>query len=286
VTIGACYLSPEGVVLGADSTTTYGTPTSPHYFNNAQKLFEVGEDSTLGAVTWGMGGLNATSHRSLLAKLDDSLAATPAESALQVAERWISLFWSVYDDPSSPNADLIKICRELASKPTRSDEEEKQLFELSNALQVGFCIAGRLKSRREPFAYEVIFGPTALPPVPRELSIGWQFWGAPNKIQRLIFGCDDGIKNAITRSGKWSGTKEDLDSLVLAHALIHPIVPIRDAVDFVHSCISSTIKAFKFSTMSQICGGPIELAVVTTDRPFRWVRHKAWDAAINEGGGA
>ena len=89
----ACYLSPEGVVLGADSTTTYGTPTSPHYFNNAQKLFEVGEDSTLGAVTWGMGGLNATSHRSLLAKLDDSLAATPAESALQVAERWISLFW-------------------------------------------------------------------------------------------------------------------------------------------------------------------------------------------------
>jgi hypothetical protein len=47
VTIAICYVSPEGVVLGADSTTTYGT----HHFNNSQKLFEVGEDSSLAIVT-------------------------------------------------------------------------------------------------------------------------------------------------------------------------------------------------------------------------------------------
>jgi hypothetical protein len=29
VTIAACYVSPEGVVLGADSTSTYGSPTLP-----------------------------------------------------------------------------------------------------------------------------------------------------------------------------------------------------------------------------------------------------------------
>jgi 20S proteasome alpha/beta subunit len=44
VTIAVCYISPEGVVLGADSTTTY----APHiHFNNSQKLFEIGENRRL-----------------------------------------------------------------------------------------------------------------------------------------------------------------------------------------------------------------------------------------------
>jgi hypothetical protein len=32
-----------------------------------------------------------------------------------------------------------------------------------------------------------------------------------------------------------------------------------------------------------VCGGPIEIAVISSDRKFRWVRHKEWDAAIAEG---
>jgi hypothetical protein len=35
VTIATCYVSPEGVVLGADSTSTVGTPGNFHYFNYA-----------------------------------------------------------------------------------------------------------------------------------------------------------------------------------------------------------------------------------------------------------
>jgi hypothetical protein len=153
----------------------------------------------------------------------------------------------------------------------------------SESLVAGFCIGGYLESDRKAFAYEIVFDPLGQKPQPKAIAPGWRFWGAPNMIQRLIFGCDDGIKNAIMQSGKWGGTRPELDALVGQHALSHPIVPIRDAIDFVHACIASTIKAFKFSNHSQICGGPIEIAVVTTDRNFRWVRHKAWDAAINEG---
>jgi len=46
MTIAACYLSGEGVVLGADSTTTMfvpamdpGAPGADHHYNFAQKLF-------------------------------------------------------------------------------------------------------------------------------------------------------------------------------------------------------------------------------------------------------
>lgn len=103
-------------------------------------------------------------------------------------------------------------------------------------------------------------------------------------ILRLLKGCDEGLRQNILSSGKWAGSEQDLNALINQHTLGHAILPIRDAVDFTHACIASTIKALKFSNFSQICGGPIEIAVITVDRNFRWVRHKTWDAAIGDGG--
>lgn len=61
-------------------------------------------------------------------------------------------------------------------------------------------------------------------------------------------------------------------------------VPIREAIDWVYASIYTTIKTMKFSHMAPVCGGPVEIAVITTDRLFRWVRHKRFDTAISEGG--
>ncbi len=62
------------------------------------------------------------------------------------------------------------------------------------------------------------------------------------------------------------------------------LLPIREAIDWVHASIYTTFKTMKFSHMAPVCGGAIEIAVATTDRKFRWVRHKEFDAAIGEGG--
>jgi hypothetical protein len=167
----------------------------------------------------------------------------------------------------------------------RTEDEEKQFNILRRVLVSGFCIAGHILPDRTPAAFEIVFDPLGPKPTPTQKPYGYWFWGAPNMIQRLIFGLDDGLKTSIMTSGKWTGTLADLETLSAQHTLAHPIIPIRDAIDFVHSFIFSTIKAFKFSTHSQICGGPIELAVITTDRRFRWIRHKELDAAISEGEG-
>ena len=91
------------------------------------------------------------------------------------------------------------------------------------------------------------------------------------------------MRDAILRSGKWTGSDNDLDMIIQAHRLMHPAtVPIREAIDFTHACLLTTIKALKFSSQSRRCGGPIEIAVITTDRRFRWVQHKEWNAAIRE----
>jgi hypothetical protein len=291
LTIAACYLSPEGVVLGADSATTYG---HLHY-NNSQKLFQIGHHSSLGIVTWGLGGLQVKSHRTLIALLDDALEANKPTSVKDVADRWVDLFWNAYTDANCPIAPFIRRCKDLdAKKPfnpnasppdpnARTDNEEQEYGELKLLLVAGFCIGGYVLPDRTPIAFEIVFDPLAGKPVPAQKAFGYWFWGAPNMIQRLIFACDDETKNSVLNSGKWNGTRAELDAIIQQHVLGHPIVPIRDAIDFVHACIFSTIKAFKFSSLSQICGGPIEIAVITTDRKFRWVKHKTWNAAITEG---
>lgn len=281
MTIAACYVSPEGVVLGADSTTTYqGQSGQQHYYNHAQKLFELSnapECGTLGAVTWGLGGLQVSSHRTLLSQLADGLKKTPPKSVSEVADRWCAQFWTAYSDPACPIAPFIAQCRALESKQAhnpkaaanpamRTKLEEEQFSALSAGLLTGFCIGGYTLPDRTPAAFEIIFKPTlSAKPAPTALRMGHAFWGAPNMIQRLIFGGDDALKESVMNSGKWTGSRSELDNLFLQHTLAHPIIPIRDAIDFVHACIYSTIKAYKFSSLSQICGGPVELAVITTD---------------------
>jgi hypothetical protein len=294
MTIAACYVSPEGVVLGADSTSTYGFGTSVHYYNFSQKLFEIGEGATLSMVCWGLGGLQITSHRTQIGVLSDDIARLAPSTVQHVAEMWADQFWAAYNDPANGIANELSLCRTLGAKtqhdPTvapsammRTQDEELVFMQLQPMLTAGFCIAGHILPDRTPAAFEIIFDPLGTKPVPAQKSFGYWFWGAPNMIQRLIFGFDDGLKSSILSSGHWTGTLADLDALSAQHALAHPIIPIRDAIDFIYSFIFSTIKAFKFSTYSQICGGPIEVAVITTDRRFRWVKHKELDAAIAEG---
>ena len=115
MTIAACYLSPEGVVLGADSTSTYFFEAGDrHYFNHGQKLYELGQDSPLGVVTWGLGGIGLASHRLLLARLADDVRANPLGSVNEAAVRLAEQFWDPY---STDLAAEIQECRDLDARP-------------------------------------------------------------------------------------------------------------------------------------------------------------------------
>jgi hypothetical protein len=297
MTIAACYLSPEGVVFGADSTSSMFVPSTTgaglfHYFNHNQKLFEIGENSTLGIVTWGLGGLGAVSHRTLIANLDDDLRITPAADVQTVAGRWATMFWAAYSSQLAviapewaPLKAKTAFAASAAPSPnSRTKQEEERFQALSRDLVVGFCIGGYVVPQRVATAFTVVFEPNlTAPPTPIVMPMfQCQWFGVPNLILRLINGYDISIVQSVIASGKWSGSEPELRGILDKFQLAHPTLPIRDAIDFVYTSIYSTIKAMKFSTLSQVCGGPIELAVITSDRHFRWVRHKAWDSAIGE----
>lgn len=290
MTIAACYVSSEGVVIGADSTSTIYVPTphstaggSFHHFNFAQKLFEIGENATLGITMWGLGGLEGLSYRTMLARLADGFVRTPPQSVLEATEAWRDLFWREYQ---ACFGEWVQRYRTLEAMPSRTEAESDELRSIevfAASLEGGFCIGGRCMPDRQPAAFEFTYNFTMFDaPRPDELTQGeTRFWGCPNIIERLLYGIDPQILQEIALDEKWVGTTADLSYIARRHMLAQPkSLPLRDAIDWVHSSIYTTIKAMKFSHMAPVCGGPIEIAVVTSDRPFRWVRHKNMADAI------
>jgi len=282
MTIAACYVSTEGVVLGADSTASWpNADGSMRHYNNAQKLFEVGETgSTLGIVTWGIGGLPGQGYRGLIADLSDSLLENCPNTTQEAAVRWRDIFWAKYS--TLLQADLA-VFHALQAKPNRTPQEQQQLFDLRSRLLVGFCIAGRVRADRRPSAFQVLFDPFAqLPPAPTALPLNQAtFWGVPNMMERLLQGIDINVYNRILHSGHWNGSQQDLNAIIIPQMLNLPIeLPLREAIDWIFSSIFVTIKSMKFSSLAAVCGGPIEIATVTADRRFRWVCHKGLDQAL------
>jgi len=291
MTIAACYLSAEGVVFGADSTSTVFVPgptTQPagvdRHFDFGQKIFEVGEAATLGIATWGLGGLPAKSYRTMVAELADELAGQPAASVEEVATQWGERFWAEY---STRLAGVLHRTRELLQNPARTPEQEKELEDLVQSFSGGFCVGGYQLPDRTPYAFEISYAPdrTAIGvAIPQKLGAS-KFWGCPSLIRRAILAIEQDVMEAIICLDKWIGTAEDLRSLLQEFVLTQPQnLPIRDAIDWVHAAVYATIKLMKFSHLAPVCGGPVEIAVITTDRRFRWVRHKDLGAAIDSQG--
>jgi hypothetical protein len=113
MTIGACYLSGEGVVFGAGSTSTMyvsgvgpGAAGSEHHYNFAQKIFQIGENSTLGLTMLGLGNLRSVGYRTLVAQFADTLVVHGAQTMHDVASLWSQFFWSTPQDLF----DLVRLC--------------------------------------------------------------------------------------------------------------------------------------------------------------------------------
>jgi len=287
MTIAACYLSAEGVVLGADSTSSMfvagrgGQLGSQHQYNFAQKVFEFGpRGSTVGVALWGLGSLGDTSHRTLIARMADEAEGQGLGSLEQASQHAASMFWDAYAAAFQQEISRAKELEAKGEDRTQAEGEELALWRQN--LSGGFCLGGRWGTSRRPTAFEVLFDPLKTACDVKELLLGnAYFWGCPNLIDRLIRGMDFPMFFRILDSGKWTGTRDELFDLLEKGALGQPYdLPLREAIDWIFASVYTTIKAMKFSHLAPVCGGPIEIAVISSDRPFRWVRHKRLGEAI------
>ena len=280
MTIAACYVSSEGIVLGVDSTSTMRVPgKQDRHYNYEQKLFELGGKSTLAIAMWGVGGLETLSYRTMIAKLADDLVGNPASSVEEIAKQWSERFWAAYRENFG---EALQRYNDLVQITPRTEEEERELRRLLG-LSGGFCVAGHMQKDRIPHAFEITYGPDIpelAPPEELQYDVP-RFWGCPNLMYRLILGMDGEVFADILQSQNWQGSADDLYSLIHPGVLRLPgSLPLREAVDWIYSSIYITIKAMKFSRLAPACGGPIEVATISSDRRFRWVTHKGLGEAI------
>jgi hypothetical protein len=52
-------------------------------------------------------------------------------------------------------------------------------------------------------------------------------------------------------------------------------MPLQDAIDYAVYLVNVVIGRFRFTVGPAVCGGDIDVAVVTPDA-FTWIRRKSW----------
>jgi hypothetical protein len=265
MTIAATYLVSEGVVFGSDSSTMVsigprGGSGVLQLLSHSQKVFEIGENSRLGLCTWGAGSLGGTSHRTVVSRLAEEL--TEDITVLAAAEKL---------------GDIVK--------PILVD---------SGVDFVGYYLGGWEHKTHDPACVkiEVKKDKVAINPIKTGMC---SFSGNPNFFTRVFRGFDPEMPERLCQEIKASlpdsEVLKDFDdifkkafekaSLPLVAAGFKDL-PIREAIDFVYSYLHITVKATKFRFGAPACGGPVEVGFITTDRHFRWARHKSFVSAIIE----
>lgn len=303
MTIACCLVLPEGVIFASDSTVSEGQEGSYHYLNHNQKIYEFGEDSTIGVMTWGLSSLRSTSHRTLVARTADEVSEVGREAAESgdrgktvkavgslraIAQELANNAWSEFQVQFKKEieeyTEIYGRALESAKKQSarRSEEDDERLQYLQDELRFGYCIGGHFGKAREPEAYWFEISPTLKSPPTPNFVDGDLVKGQPEYFHRIYWGHGLNVTKNIMDSGFWMGSETELNDVLNREFIIPPELTIRDGIDFAHFIVYSTIKTLKFSDRDQVCGGPIEVGVVTTDRKFRWVKHKTFAAAIGE----
>jgi hypothetical protein len=170
-----------------------GLDGSDHHYNFAQKILQVGQNSTLGLAMWGLGNLAQVSYRTLVAQFAGQLLGQPPATLQDVADRWNAFFWHAYTTHLAPVHQRVQA---LQGQAIRTPTEDNELQFLVRSFSGGFCVGGNLLHERTPAAFEIRYDPTRTAPQPvQPLQIGSSnFWGCPNLIDAEAGGKHDTTK--------------------------------------------------------------------------------------------
>ncbi|MBI5461946.1 MAG: hypothetical protein HY941_07150 [Gammaproteobacteria bacterium] len=285
----------DGLVLASDSATTLRLSNGDaQVYNNADKIFNLYKGLPIGAATWGLGSIGRSSMATLAKDFRRQVTNGSSHEPNSVAGPWgihtegytveeiASKFHDYLSERLTPQLDnLAQINAEReAERNTRgigpNDDEALKPIVLPG---FWYRIAGYDAKGDDPHVFEVVFdGDKAqlLAPVSRAEPIHWGGQGEP--VQRIVLGLGDSIVGGL---GSVLGLGAD-DSVELARELlpytdsqlVHPAMPIMDAIDLAEFLVDTAIKYYRFVPGAQIVGGAIETATITRHEGFRWIKRK------------
>ena len=270
MTIAIAVKVNDGVVLASDSATTVVQPgSSPgsfgvaNIYNNGTKIFRLHKELPLAAITWGVANIGMSSLK-VLAKdfraelMSDTSQFDPMNYTVEdVAQRFKAF---MYDGHYAPAYDQAQ----------------------RGGFGMGFKIAGYGpgQPRGEVWHLEFDVGTCTGPrlDIPQDEPAGLAVEGTPAPVRRWVIGFDpEELAVVLTRAGLQPDQITDIIKLgrtMLFRRLVHPAMPIQDAIDLAIFLEQVAAQFVRFREGPDTVGGPVEVATLTKYEGFKWVHRK------------
>lgn len=266
MTICVAVKVAEGLVLAADSTIIVQGPIATpngqqtgiiQTFEFANKVTRI-KDYPVGVMRWGIDSINSRSIHSLIMEFEHGYkrcGENDGYTVHQIVGDLISFIHARYD----------------AAFPSGSGKPILGLFVGGFSNKSFFA---------DEFKYD--FSADSTPIVVRQNTpygvpdFGANWYGMTDALVRLFQGYDVDALNELVRRGvdpqiisQW------ITDQVPALKIVFDAMPLQDAVDFAEYAVQLVIGRFRFGQGLPLCGGDIDIAVITPDR-FRWSKIKKW----------
>jgi len=279
MTIAVAIKVNDGIVLAADSAATFNGPDGNilHVYNNANKVFSLHKGLPIGAITWGMGGIDTASTATILKDL---------------RRRFMGL---------DPQHEEWKLTDESYTVQEVADRFHQFIYhdlyipafsEWDNKPDMGFMIASYSGGDGAAEVYQVFVrsGECAGPELLMDRDFTGAAWqGQPEAISRLLHGYSPHLGQVLREQLEVPADQVnaalDIIHQALSSSLVESAMPIQDAIDLAEFFVDLTSKYVRFRPGAPTVGGPIEIAAITKHEGFKWNRRKHYFGKdLNPGG--
>jgi hypothetical protein len=275
----------EGLVLAADSTAAIqGNIQDPRgnisggilkTYDHVRKLSHI-KDYPVGTLTWGIALVGARSVESLIKEYEYSLPSFDEE---RESIKELNKHEKVGNNERN-KLSVEDIARGLLNhvKTFYDDQYKGQPKESQPFLEI--LVSGYSAGKFFPEQW-VISLPreneihNLRPDDDGKPSFGANWFGLTDAITRLHWGKDAEVINIIAQHFKVE--PDEVNSLLkgLEYRVLFDGMPLQDAIDYAVYLVNIAIGRFRFVIGAPLCGGAIDVAVITPNE-FTWVQRKSW----------
>ncbi|RJX17553.1 MAG: hypothetical protein C4575_12990 [Desulforudis sp.] len=281
MTICVAVKVSEGLVLAADSAATiHGELHLPNgevsigilkTYEHARKLSHV-KDYPIGTLSWGLSLIGPRSVESLIKEYEYSLQSLQEE---QEKAHLCRLEGRAEVDPFRYQVrDIAQGLFQHIKKFYEANLPEDKRSPL------GILVSGYSSDQffPEQFMIQIPESPD-LKELRKDVNgkpnFGADWFGLTDAMTRLHWGRDQQVVAII--ADRFKVEKEEVRQLLepLQYQIVFDGMPLQDAIDFAVYVVNVVIGRYRFVLGAPLCGGEIDVAVITPDN-FTWINRKAW----------
>ena len=260
MTICVSVKTRQGLVLGTDSMTTIGQSVGGQIqvvktYSNARKLTQIGQ-LPIGVFTYGVGNVGARSIYGLITEFCRNVHAP--ETVLEIAERLSAFIQPEYQQHYGNDSEEYKLGLYVAGYSPESALPEEWSIEFPNAAKPELV--------QPNDSFNVNWRAITLPFMRLHQGFDIRFY---EKLAEKMLNI--GISEQVMKN-IFNMFKEAMEEIPLTPSIQFASMPIQNAINFAVYVLQTTIGYTTFESVTPSCGGPLQIAVISEDRGFVWVR--------------